>query len=555
MNNNCLIPDFSKISINFLYIPNRVNDSAWKKADEDGVVFKTYNYYSLLIISSLLKPSKKNPIMFYYLNDQFKPLSNHYNRWLNDTFWREKIPIESVKFINLNYQWNITTKTNKFNFDMYDIFENVLYPNSLKNIPNLDKKEYLLFLTSDVIIGPKLLTCFSRDFSDHTVMNENDESSKIFNLNIQSLRENISKDCFLKLNNNYQDLSVYSFLYKMDTIHNPKDFSGILVVKLNNSTKFNNKRFINNSNTFSLHNLVTKDNIYKCTYKTELLKVNLTEFITTYENSFCIFGYELNTYEPPNIQSIFFDNANRPNYMEKLLRNKIFGFSEQIEYKMQNDELDNIFKIPNIVHMIWFGEEFRKMKYIEYLSLKSILTVLKPDKVKIHGDNQPVCDLWKELIKHPKVEWINMKRPIKKYNQDFSNSPIQHLADVARLEVIYNEGGIYSDFDILWVKPIDKFRFIDVELVASNDLTSYCNEFPFNIQIGAFLAPPHSSFVSKWLKSYQEKYHLHPGDYAAVSMCEPYKLYEKQPQKVYIDNKLQMIYFNGWSSFIPRYCF
>lgn len=123
---------------------------------------------------------------------------------------------------------------------------------------------------------------------------------------------------------------------------------------------------------------------------------------------------------------------------------------------------------------------------------------------------------------------------------------------MARLEVIYNEGGIYSDFDILWVKPIDKFRYMDVELVASNDLTSYCPQFPNNIQIGAFLAPPKSRFVREWLSGYREKYHLFPGDYVAVSMCEPYKLYEKDPGKVLIDNRLQMIYFNGWSAFIPR---
>jgi hypothetical protein len=36
-------------------------------------------------------------------------------------------------------------------------------------------------------------------------------------------------------------------------------------------------------------------------------------------------------------------------------------------------------------------------------------------------------------------------------------------------------------------------------------------------------------------------------------MCEPYKLYEKYPHKVFIENRLQMIYFNGWSAFIPRY--
>ena len=118
---------------------------------------------------------------------------------------------------------------------------------------------------------------------------------------------------------------------------------------------------------------------------------------------------------------------------------------------------------------------------------------------------------------------------------------------------MYNEGGIYSDFDILWVKPVDKFRYMNVELVASNDLTSYCPQFPNNIQIGAFLAPAKSRFVRKWLDGYREKYHLFPGDYVAVSMCEPYKLFEKDPSKVMIDNRLQMIYFNGWSAFIPRF--
>lgn len=125
-------------------------------------------------------------------------------------------------------------------------------------------------------------------------------------------------------------------------------------------------------------------------------------------------------------------------------------------------------------------------------------------------------------------------------------------ADFTRLEILYEEGGIYSDFDIIWIKPVDELRKINAELIASNDITSYCNDFPNSIQIGAFLSEPKSAFVAKWLNGYKN-YHLYPGDYAAVSMCEPYKLYEKEPKKVYIENRLQLIYFNGWSSFIPRY--
>ena len=139
-----------------------------------------------------------------------------------------------------------------------------------------------------------------------------------------------------------------------------------------------------------------------------------------------------------------------------------------------------------------------------------------------------------------------------RYDQNFTSSPIQHLADIARLEILYKEGGIYSDFDIIWVKSVDNLRQYDVELIASNDITSYCFEFPFSIQIGALLVAKKSNFILKWLDGYREKYHLYPGDYVAVSMCEPYKEYEKEPQGVLIENRLQMIYFNGWSSFIPK---
>lgn len=104
----------------------------------------------------------------------------------------------------------------------------------------------------------------------------------------------------------------------------------------------------------------------------------------------------------------------------------------------------------------------------------------------------------------------------------------------------------------MWIKPVDKLREIDAELIASNDITSYCDDFPNSIQIGAFLSVPKSDFVKKWIEGYKD-YNLYPGDYAAISMCEPYKIYEKEPKKVFIENRLQMIYFNGWSAFIPRY--
>lgn len=303
-------------------------------------------------------------------------------------------------------------------------------------------------------------------------------------------------------------------------------------------------------------------NNFKCHYKQDVINLPASN---DYATSFCVFGYELNTQDIPAIESI----GTISNYFNRIIRKYVYGKDKLLKYGTKKKAA-----IPNIVHLIWFSDVPRRLKFIEYLCLKSILSVLKPDKVRIHGDIKPIGADWNQILNSSdRIEWVDLKRTFYKYGQNFSGSPVQHLADIARLEVLYEEGGIYTDFDILWVKSLNKLRLMDVEVIAANDITSYCNEFPSNfknifyvfnfnfflifyqdnIQIGAFLASPKSKFIKKWLDGYRDKYHQYPGDYVAVSMCEPYKLYEKEPHKVFIDNRLQMIYFNGWSAFVPRY--
>ena len=61
----CTLPDFSKLGIVYLYLPNRQDDT-FRKDKLKNVIFKTNHYYSLLMLSSLFKPTKDNPILFYY---------------------------------------------------------------------------------------------------------------------------------------------------------------------------------------------------------------------------------------------------------------------------------------------------------------------------------------------------------------------------------------------------------------------------------------------------------------------------------------------------------
>ena len=459
-----------------------------------------------------------------------KPQSNFYNKWLNDSFWHDKIPIENVNFIKLDYK-SINSNEDVENINDFALLQRIIDVSSSR----FDKpKKYVLFVTSDAIIGPNILSCFSLDLSNYL-----------------PAKSKISFDCFNSIHKNIdQNFPHYSFLYSVNRIHHENQFGGILLWRVINSESIEysrNTSIEDDEKEIRIEEIRNKkisnhENIHKLSYKEDAF----TRKRVNFEDIFGLFGYEFNKQLPPVLEDLF-DSSTNNNYFYRTIRRLLYNQYESFKYKKTLEP-----KIPNLVHLIWFGDEYKSLKFIDYLCLKSIISILKPDKVKIHGDFQPSGYLWDEIKFHPKLEFVELERPIHRYNQDFTNAPIQHLADIARLEVLYEEGGLYTDFDVLWVKPIDELRFIDVEIIAANDLTSYCYEFPNNIQIGVVLAQPKSSFIREWLDRYED-YHLYPGDYTMISMCEPYKIYEKTPNRVLINNRLQMIYFNGWSMFIPRF--
>ena len=516
--------DTTQIGLVYFFMPSReytVNDLRKK----NGTVFKLHHFYSLLSLVKLFNPNRTNRILFYYLTEFGQPISNHYNQWLDDPHWHNKIGLYNIKFISIDYQLENSE------LNLYKILSQIR-KDSVRYFDAISNKKYILYVTSDVIVGPKIFSCFTKNkATDHL---ELDQSSFIW------LREKLVNDCHTLLSSANFFPNYFSFLFKINMIHKKYDLSGILIQRIDNDENLHDEAKFQNE----LENIhVNNNNNFKCHYKSNIFN-SQSGSLDSYENAYCIFGFELSPYDTPYLQNIFFSN----DYFSGFIRHGLYSFENPIIYKKSEEK----FFIPNVVHLVWFSDTKRKLKFIEYLCLKSILVVLQPEKIRIHGDNQPNCDYWRELSKNSKIEWVQRERNYFKFGQNFTNSPIQHLADIARLEILYEEGGIYSDFDILWVKKLDDLRKIDVDLIAANDITSYCLEFPNNIQIGAFLAPAKSEFLIKWLHAYRDKYHLFPGDYAAVSMCEPYKLYEKYPKKVYIENKLQMIYFNGWSVFIPR---
>lgn len=382
----CLKVDTSKIGLVYIFVPDRMHDpnKHTSKSEYKDNIFKLNHFYSLVILFKLFKPTASNPLLFYYINDWGKPHTNHYNRWFNSTYWwngkllENDINANKIIFKKIEHEYNYS----QHDFNMYAIV-NKVKKDCMRKFSS-PKTSHILLITSDILIGPKVMTCFS---SDKPYLSQ---SNTIVNL--KTIRLNMPNECFKSLNHPDGD-GVYSFLYKLEVIHRAIDFSGVLIWRIDKPPI--SKAVVDSS-------LVNPFNVYRCMYKNDLMSSSKsTEFF--YEDTFCIFGFELNIYEPPNLQNLFLTQEH--NYLYRMLRYYLYNQLNPITYKKYDSE--TVSEIPNVVHLIWFSSPYRGLKFIEYLCLKSILAVIKPIRVKIHGDNEPTrCELWKKIKRNPKIEWV-----------------------------------------------------------------------------------------------------------------------------------------------------
>ncbi|KAK4513009.1 uncharacterized protein ATC70_003720 [Mucor velutinosus] len=149
--------------------------------------------------------------------------------------------------------------------------------------------------------------------------------------------------------------------------------------------------------------------------------------------------------------------------------------------------------IPKIVHFVYgLRDPNPTLDLIHYTAIKAAHDVLKPDKIMFHYHYMPVGDNFERarpmltLNKVPLVEKV-FDRPVSHY---------AHRADVVRLQVLEEFGGIYLDLDLISVKPVD--HLLDREFIMAQEgvdgSVGLCNAM--------IMARPHSRFVQRWFATY-----------------------------------------------------
>jgi mannosyltransferase OCH1-like enzyme len=147
--------------------------------------------------------------------------------------------------------------------------------------------------------------------------------------------------------------------------------------------------------------------------------------------------------------------------------------------------------IPKTIHLIYFKE--KEIKDYNYRCIMSMIYNLPDYNIIIYNDIEPTDNIYWNKLK------INEKITIKYYERPrvfdgFNVQNVQYSADIARLEILYNYGGVYLDLDMLVIN-----NFVDI-FKDNNDFYISKESENGDGLINSFLASkPKNEFIKLWL--------------------------------------------------------
>lgn len=196
-----------------------------------------------------------------------------------------------------------------------------------------------------------------------------------------------------------------------------------------------------------------------------------------------------------------------------------------------------LYKVPNIVHYIWFGCT-RKFTSYNYISVLSALSVQKACIVFFHTNCEPPKEneMFQKLKTHSNFRVVKKDAPTQIFGHEIVRP--EHQADVARIELLLRYGGIYLDDTVIVTKDMAPLR-------------QYTTTLPFEktgvLMNGVIVAEENSAFLKKWLLlGYQD---FEDARWAWNSCRKPYLLWKKYPGLLHIERDTFMPSWDQWEYF------
>jgi hypothetical protein len=188
--------------------------------------------------------------------------------------------------------------------------------------------------------------------------------------------------------------------------------------------------------------------------------------------------------------------------------------------------------VPSRIHFIFgLDERFggKQFSYIHYLAVRSAAKVNEPDEIVLHYTFEPNSQWW-DAVK-PYVILNKVTSPTTVFGRSVDS--FAHRADILRLDILRNEGGIYLDMDVFCVRSLDPLRSHKVVMGVEPNV-GLCN--------AVILAEPRAPFLQLWFNRYRE---FDQTLWNHHSVVIPYRLARLYPQLIHV--------LDEYAFFFPTY--
>jgi glycosyltransferase involved in cell wall biosynthesis/SAM-dependent methyltransferase len=192
------------------------------------------------------------------------------------------------------------------------------------------------------------------------------------------------------------------------------------------------------------------------------------------------------------------------NHYDRVLKNKQFAVDKLAHGRAEPTKSNSSSsKIPRIFHFITgmepnFGG--RPFSFVHSMAIRSALQVNKGFRARVYYHYEPSGKYW-DAIKDD-VELIRVEPP----TEVFGN-PVQlyaHKADVLRLQILLEHGGIYLDLDTICQRSFEPLLDGRVVMGREEQLAADGTTKVVGLCNATIIAPPNAEFLRLWYETYRE---------------------------------------------------
>jgi hypothetical protein len=187
--------------------------------------------------------------------------------------------------------------------------------------------------------------------------------------------------------------------------------------------------------------------------------------------------------------------------------------------------------VPNVAHFIWItGENSRPFSYINMLAVKAAAKRHPFDRILMHTNQPPMDNKNWDRVKGL-FEIVPLDVP-----SEFRGTPLRHVqyqADVCRLNILIEQGGVYLDTDMMLTRDVKDMLGHKLLLVE---------ESPSSLSNAIMAAEPGSEFLRIWQDALPEALKSDVWAYHAVVL--PKELRIKHPDLLSVWDQWAFFPFN-----------